>query len=280
MAHELTQEFLRAVFPRAPQPALDSFLKNQKLLDDAGINATPQRLALFFANLAHETAGLTVLKENIYYTHAGVARTWKNRFPGGEAEVIARFGSAPGWQKAMLDEVYGSRMGNRPGTRDGSSFIGRGGPQWTGREAYGVLAKMSGLDVLAHPELAERPELQAQVSAPLWTWKKMNEVADGDFSAAVERVRVRWNGGTNGLAEVRRFAANILPIAQQLPGRTPGRATETVIVVAGGGGAAGTAKQMADSGWSTEVIVGVAAAIMVVTIVAAVLVAKLKRRKR
>jgi putative chitinase len=46
-----------------------------------------------------------------------------------------------GWQQRAFDDIYGKRMGNRPGTRDGSRFIGRGGPQVTGRDGYAEVGK-------------------------------------------------------------------------------------------------------------------------------------------
>ncbi|MGJ5136302.1 MULTISPECIES: hypothetical protein [unclassified Bradyrhizobium] len=55
-----------------------------------------------------------------------------NRF-AWVAAVRARFGTVPGWQLKAFDEIYEDHMGNRPGTHDGLTYIGRGGPQWNGR---------------------------------------------------------------------------------------------------------------------------------------------------
>jgi hypothetical protein len=104
-------------------------------------------------------------------------------------------------------------MGNRPGTRDGSSYIGRGGPQITGRQGYQIVGQLAGLDLENNPRYACLPENQPAIAAAFWTWKKMNAPADaGDFDTCV----VRWNGGRNGMADRRAKLARILPIAQTL----------------------------------------------------------------
>jgi putative chitinase len=127
MPIKLTKEAMRAIFPRAPQVVLDAFVAKQDVLTNAGINATRNRLAFFFANIEHECGGFTIpnLTENINYTAARMAQVWPNRFKSASA-VVAKYGQAVGWQKHAFDDIYGARMGNRPGTSDGSTFIGRG----------------------------------------------------------------------------------------------------------------------------------------------------------
>jgi len=123
------------MFPHASSAIVEAFLQNQNILAKAGILDTPYRLAYCFANLAHETGDWTIrnLTENINYTHQRIHEVWPNRYASA-ADAERAFGSAPGWQKKAFDVIYGNRMGNRPGTSDGSTYIGRGGPQVTGRE--------------------------------------------------------------------------------------------------------------------------------------------------
>jgi putative chitinase len=233
---ELTADALRQIFPRAPQAVLDAFLAKQGVLTKAGINSTRPRLAYFFANIEHECGGFTIpnLTENTNYTASRMAAVWPSRFKGGAAAVVAKYGSAPGWQLLALDDIYGSRMGNRPGTRDGSAFIGRGGPQWTGRDGYAALSKFLGKDAVALPALAARYDLQPEVCAGFWTWKNLNPKADaGNFLGTVKL----WNGGTNGLADREHLMAGndatiqrlatvnaILPTLKALPGAPPTKA--------------------------------------------------------
>ena len=199
MPYKLTQADLRAIFPRAPQAVLDAFYIKQSILTKAGINHTKTRLAYFFANIEHECGGFTIpnLTENINYTAQRMAQVWPNRF-GSADHVRSKYGTTPGWQKRAFDDIYGNRMGNRPGTDDGSRYIGRGGPQWTGRDGYEALQRLTGLPVVSKPEIAGKLEHQPEICAAFWEWKDLNRFADAnDFRGCVKV----WNGGTNGMAD-------------------------------------------------------------------------------
>ncbi|MGJ5032245.1 glycoside hydrolase family 19 protein [Bradyrhizobium sp. HKCCYLS2038] len=200
MTIRLTTEAMRALFPRAPQAVLDAFVaKQDAVLTPAGINHTRQRLKYFFANIEHECGGFTIprLTENINYTAERMAAVWPNRFSSA-AHVREKYGTAPGWQHGAFDDIYGGRMGNVPGTHDGSTFIGRGGPQWTGRGGYAECQDRTGLPALSQPDVICGHAVQPEVCAAFWSWKRLNAKADvGDFKGAVRL----WNGGTNGLAD-------------------------------------------------------------------------------
>jgi putative chitinase len=201
MTVTLTPVVMRRMLPRAPAIVLDAFVARQDVLVGAGITASVDRMAFFFANLDHECGGFALpdLTESLAYTPTRMAEVWPNRFKNAAA-VIAKYGSAKGWQKRAFDDIYGSRMGNRPGTSDGSIFIGRGGPQWTGRDGYAALERLTDLPATANPAIASRLDLQPDICAAFWTWKGLNACADAnDFLGCVKR----WNGGTNGLADRR-----------------------------------------------------------------------------
>ncbi|MGB3445815.1 MAG: glycoside hydrolase family 19 protein [Xanthobacteraceae bacterium] len=204
---------MRTVFPNAPEAVINPFIEKQDVLTAAGLNQSRQRLAYCFANLHAETSGFTIrnLTENINYTAARMAQVWPNRFASAAA-VQARYGTARGWQTKAFDDIYGNRMGNRPGTSDGSRYIGRGGPQITGRDGYVEVGRRIGVDLVDNPELASSPALQPDIAAAFWDWNGMNRFADaGDFVGCVKA----WNGGTNGLAERQVQLARILPILQK-----------------------------------------------------------------
>lgn len=216
MPVQLTAAGLRQIFPRAPQDILDAFVAKQAVLTGAGVNQTRARLTDFFANIGHECGGFALpgLTENINYSATRMAQVWPNRFASAAA-VAAKYGSAPGWQVKAIDDIYGGRMGNRPGTHDGSLYIGRGGPQWTGRDGYAELERRTGLPALAQPSVAARHDAQPEVCAAFWAWKNLNRFADaGNFVAIVKA----WNGGTNGLADRQAWRARIAPIVAALPG--------------------------------------------------------------
>jgi len=199
MPFKLARKDWQDIFPKAPKAVIDAFVDNPGPLDKAGITKTRTRLAYALANVEHECGGFTIknLTENINYTAKRMAEVWDNRFSSA-ADVEARYGTAKGWQKKAFDDIYGNRMGNRKGTNDGSTYIGRGGPQITGRGGYEEVGDRSGLDLVSNPETATLPEHQPAILAAFWSWKDLNKFADdGDFEGCVKA----WNGGTNGLAD-------------------------------------------------------------------------------
>src|SRR5687768_5223017 len=208
----LTPALLRAIFPKAPETIIDAFNDKQGVLSSVGVNQSRQRLAYFFANIHHETGGFTIrdLAENINYTAARMAQVWPNRFKSAAA-VQAKYGTAAGWQRKAFDDIYGNRMGNRPGTNDGSTYIGRGGPQITGRDGYEQISKRIGVDLVSVPDLACNHILQPDICAASWDWKGLNKYADaGNFIGCVKL----WNGGTNGLVVRQKQLARITAMLQ------------------------------------------------------------------
>lgn len=213
MPLKITRQDWRALFPRAPDAIIAAFASQPHCLDDAGITANRRRLAYTLANLDHESGGFTVprLTENINYSAERLAKIFPRRFADA-ATVRRRFGTGKGWQLKAFDEIYGHRMGNAdPG--DGSRFIGRGGPQLTGRDSYEQVGKRCGLDLLGLPELATRPEHQPVILAAFCSWKGLLVLADrADFPGFVRA----WNGGTIGLAARRAQLTLIAAIIRRL----------------------------------------------------------------
>ena len=71
-----------------------------------------------------------------------------------------------GW-RALYNEVYGwsgNQLGNRPGTNDGSDFIGRGFIQITGRHNYKKYGDKIGVDFMSNPELLMDKDIAAKVT--------------------------------------------------------------------------------------------------------------------
>lgn len=211
---QLSKEDWRALFPRAPLAVIQAFSDAGPLLAEAGITVTRTRFSYAMANVEHECDGFTIpkLTENINYSAKRMAEIWPNRFASAD-QVRERYGSKPGWQKKAFDDIYGGRMGNRLGTDDGSRYIGRGGPQITGRDGYREVGKRAGLPLLESPERAGDPSVQPAILAAFWTWKNLNSRADaGDFVGCVKK----WNGGTNGLADRKERMIGNEPIIRRL----------------------------------------------------------------
>lgn len=214
----LTRALMAQIYPRGNDAVMQAFVDKQAVMGDILANA--ERAATCFANEYVETSGFdgTVVRdmtENINYSAEGMANTWPNRFPSGKpgvgdpAKVRAKYGTAQGWRIRAFDDIYGNRMGNRPGTHDGSNYIGRGGPQVTGREGYEEIGRRIGVDLVNNPILACKPELQPAITAAFWAWKNMSHFAD---TGNIEGGRRSWNGGKNGLKVVEAQYPRILKL--------------------------------------------------------------------
>lgn len=214
---KLTDAALHALFPRAPAAFMDAFNKQQSQLADVGVLDSVNRLAYLFANVAQESDEFSSreLVENIHYSPARACAVWPSRF-GSVSDVYAKIKSWPGdpaFSTKLMDNVYGNRMGNRPGTHDGSTYIGRGALQLTGRDEYADIARLTGLDLVDHPNLAILPENQVPIICAYVKKRGLNGFADrGDFTGYVRRI----NGGIIGLADRRTYLSHMTPIVNAL----------------------------------------------------------------
>lgn len=152
---------------------------------------TPARLAAFLAQVAHESAELTALTENLNYSAEGLLRTWPARFSHAEAHEFARK------PERIAERVYSGRLGNgSEGSGDGWRYRGRGPIQLTGRANYQEAGEALGIDLVSLPELVEQPLLGAMVAGRFWQTRNCNELADvGDFRGITRKI----NGALTGI---------------------------------------------------------------------------------
>lgn len=162
------------------------------------IDTSPRRIAAWLATIAHESARLTSVVENLNYSAHGLAQTWPSRYadmtgaPNATAIRIARR------QEDIANLTYAGRMGNgSAGSGDGWRYRGRGLIQITGRSNYAASGIALGLpDLLERPELLEQPHYAALSAAEWWHRHGCNQLADtGDLAAVTRKV----NGGLTGL---------------------------------------------------------------------------------
>ena len=92
-------------------------------------------------------------------------------------------------------------LGNvNPG--DGVKYKGRGFIQITGRANYTQAAKDLGIDLVNHPELAEKPDVATKVS--LWYWKTRVQPKISNFNNT-KAVTKTVNGGLRGLQKREKY---------------------------------------------------------------------------
>lgn len=124
---------------------------------------SPQRMRMFFAQMAHESDGFKTTEEY-----------------------------ASGAAYEGRDDLGNVKRG------DGKRYKGRGLFQLTGRANYQKFGDRMGINLVEQPALAASPKLSFEIAAEYWRLKKLNVLADkGDFVGVTRKI----NGGTNGLAD-------------------------------------------------------------------------------
>lgn len=177
------------------------FVYKQAFSGPTPSHATPLRRAHFLAQCCHETAGLKILQENLYYTTPErLMAVWPSRF--SHVESATPFLRNP---EKLANFVYAGRMGNtNPG--DGWRYIGRGLLQMTGREMYRTVGKAIGADLETHPALAVHEDYVLPIAQAIWELKGCDVLADADDVVAVTEA---INGGINGLKERREWVRKV-----------------------------------------------------------------------
>jgi putative chitinase len=160
---------------------------------------TPLPVAHVMAQGSHECGAGLEPAENLSYSAERMTQVWPSRFPTpGSAEPYAHN------PRALADKVYNGRMGNRPGTDDGFNFRGQGFSQTTGRDEYERLGKLTGLDLVNHPELLIDPAHFLECGVANFVLCGCLPFAKADDVVNVTR---RLNGGTVGLDQRRQWLA-------------------------------------------------------------------------
>jgi putative chitinase len=164
-----------------------------KILPDYDIN-TPQRVAAFIAQSAHESGGFTALHENLNYRAVTLRKVFPKYFPTDD--LAAQYAQQP---ERIANRVYGGRMGNGPEeTGDGFRYCGRGLIQLTGKSNYQAFADSIEIPVEQVPEFLQTFEGAIQSACWFWESNNLNQYADtGDIVTMTKRI----NGGTIGLAD-------------------------------------------------------------------------------
>lgn len=190
---ELTLEQLKQLLPK--NPYVEHWHKALvQLFPDYEIN-TPQRMASFIAQCAHESGGFMILTENLNYRWQTLRKLFPKYFP---TDALAQeYASKPNKQEAIANKIYASRMGNGDeASGDGFKYRGRGLIQLTGRDNYAWFAASLEITPEEATEYLGTFEGAAQSACWFWETNKLNQWADkGDIVTLTKRI----NGGTIGL---------------------------------------------------------------------------------
>lgn len=189
---ELTKDQLKQLLPK--NPYIDQWHHAlSQLLPDYEIN-TPQRIAAFLAQCAHESGNFLFLKENLNYKAASLRKVFPKYFPTDE--LAAQYANKP---EKIANRVYGGRMGNGDeSSGEGYKYCGRGLIQLTGKQNYTWFAASLEISVEEAAEYLQTFEGAAQSACWFWETNKLNQYADsGDIVTMTKRI----NGGTIGLED-------------------------------------------------------------------------------
>jgi putative chitinase len=164
------------------------------ILPDYSID-TPQRVASFLAQCAHESGEFRALKENLNYRPETLRKIFPKYFPDDAS--AQHYASLPNKQEAIASRVYANRMGNGPEeSGDGYRYCGRGLIQLTGKQNYQAFADSIETPVEELPEYLSTFEGAVQSACWFWETNNLNQYADsGDILTMTKRI----NGGTIGL---------------------------------------------------------------------------------
>lgn len=201
----ITPSQLALAAPTLNAPTLEAWA--QALSQAAGFSGidSAEEWAHWLGQLAHESAGFTVLQENLNYSAKRLTQVWPRRFP--TLAAAAPFANDP---QALANRVYNGRMGNRLDSNDGWHFRGRGPKQLTGRDNYtafnswclarGLLAE--GQDIRTEPDRLLRPQWGALSAAWFWSTNNLGSILDRlDGLPACRALTRRINGGEIGLTD-------------------------------------------------------------------------------
>ena len=155
---------------------------------------TPEQIAMFLAQIGHESLDMNVLTENFNYSADRLKVVFPKYFRNRDANQFHRK------PEAIANIVYANRMGNgSPESGDGWKYRGRGLIMITGRYNYSQCSEYLYSDsniLIDRPELLSEDKEVAILSA-LWFWQKHNLQ---DISSIRESTRI-INGGQNGIED-------------------------------------------------------------------------------
>jgi putative chitinase len=180
---------------------------------------TPQRIAGFLSQCAHESGGFERLQENLNYSADGMAGIWPRRFAvlGADGKPVKKDGKNQPNKFALAlhrkpemiaNVVYSGRMGNGP-TESGEGWLyrGRGLKQLTGKDNHRACSAGLGVDLVANPDLLLEPVYAARSAAWFWATNKCNNFADaGDIEGLTKRI----NGGLIGIEDRKKRYASAM----------------------------------------------------------------------
>jgi len=187
----ITQQQLEQILPGNPyiEHWCDAL---NKILPDYDIS-TPQRVAAFLAQCAHESGGFTALHENLNYRPETLCKVWPHYF---NESNVNNYAHQP---EKIANRAYAGRMGNGDeASGDGWNYCGRGLIQLTGKNNYQAFADSIQTDIGQIPAYLQT--FEGAIQSACWFWENNNLNACADAGDILKMTKI-INGGTLGLED-------------------------------------------------------------------------------
>jgi len=202
----VTFEQLNEFFDDTNEDIVESFVGPlNETFDEFEIN-TANRIAMFLAQVGHESGGLRHRKENLNYSAAGLNKIFPKYFirAGRDANEYHR------QPEKIANVVYANRMGNGGvDSGEGWKFCGRGLIQLTGKNNYSAFAEFMDMSLDDVVDYLETEDGAAMSAGWFWDSRDLNKWADaGDILKCTRLI----NGGTIGLNDRKKHYEEALHI--------------------------------------------------------------------
>lgn len=176
---------------------------------------TPLRVAHFLAQILHESGGLSVTRESMWYKVPQLLKIFgEGRHTAALTAAEAKYFA--GKPRELANRVYG--IGNpakrdefnNTGPDDGWLYRGGGLMQTTGQKNYLRYGQRMGTDLVANPDNIMSPRFALYPALFEWADIKGNAKADKDDIRAITKA---INGGYNGFPDRQAWFKRVWPMA-------------------------------------------------------------------
>lgn len=180
---------IRTFCPAALDGYVEAIAASKAEIEAAGIG-TPLVWSHFISQLAHESGGLTFVREDTRWSGARMKALWPSRFPLGALDP--RIVAAKGNPRKLANLAYGTMLGNQGGD-DGWLYRGGGLIQLTGRANYRECGQAIDVGLEVNPDAIEEPDVALKTALWFWTRGDTNRFAVHNYGRTVGNAINRGN---------------------------------------------------------------------------------------
>ena len=185
----ITADELRQIIPGVGERA-DLYAEPLSMAMREFAIENPVHAAMWIAQVAHESAALKAVSENLNYSAEALLRVFPKYFNSSEAAVYAR------QPERIANRVYANRMGNGDeASGDGWRYRGAGLIQLTGKSNQCAAADYFGINHEGIGDWLRTPEGAARSAGWFWHANNLGRFADADDFRGLTRA---INGGYHG----------------------------------------------------------------------------------